>query len=122
MTEQLKDEDRIRHMLEAALKATEFVRGQNRSTLDADEKLTLSLVHLLEILGEAAGKISQDFRRRHPEIPWNRVSGIRNRLIHGYFDIDLDIVWETVTARLVVRAETASSSIRRKRAARNIKE
>lgn len=51
MTEQLKDEDRISHMLEAALKATEFAKGQDRSALDADEKLTLSLVHLLEILG-----------------------------------------------------------------------
>lgn len=100
MTEQLKDEDRIRHMLEAALKAVEFSKGRSRSDLDADEKLTLSLVHLLEILGEAAGKVSQEFRQRHPEIPWGRVSGIRNRLIHGYFDVDLDIVWETATARL----------------------
>ena len=100
MTKQLKDEDRIRHMLEAALKAVEFSKGQSRSDLDVDEKLTLSLVHLLEILGEAAGKISQDFRQQHPDIPWSRVSGIRNRLIHGYFDIDLDIVWETVTTRL----------------------
>lgn len=100
MTEELKDEDRIRHMLEAALKAVEFSKGRSRSDLDKDEKLTLSLVHLLGILGEAAGKLSQDFRQRHPEIPWNRVTGIRNRLIHGYFDVDMDIVWQTVTARL----------------------
>ena len=100
MTEQLKDKDRIRHMLEAALKAGEFSKGKTRGDLDANEQLTLSLVHLLEILGEAAGKVSQDFRREHPEIPWNRISGIRNRLVHGYFDIDLDIVWETVTTRL----------------------
>jgi len=100
MTEQFKDEDRIRHMLEAAQKAAEFSKGRSRSDLDRDEKLTLSLVHLLEILGEAAGKVSQDFHQRHPEIPWTQVSGIRNRLIHGYFDVDLDIVWRTVTARL----------------------
>ena len=100
MTERLRDEDRIRHMLEAALKATEFSKGRTRSDLDAHEQMTLSLVHLLEILGEAAGKVSPNFRQQHPEIPWNRVSGIRNRLIHGYFDVDLDIVWETVTARL----------------------
>lgn len=100
MTEQLKDEDRVRHMLEAALKASEFSKGRTRGDLDTDEQLTLSLVHLLEIVGEAAGKISQDFRHEHPEIPWNRISGIRNRLVHGYFDIDMDIVWETVTTRL----------------------
>ena len=100
MTEQLKDEDRIRHMLEAALKAAEFSKGRTRGDLDANEQLTLSLVHLLEIVGEASGRVSQDFRRDHSEIPWNRISGIRNRLVHGYFDIDLDIVWETVTTRL----------------------
>jgi len=100
MTEQLKDEDRIRHMLEAALKAVKFSKGRKRSDLERDEKLTLSLIHLLEILGEAAAKVSPSFRKSHPEIPWNRVSGIRNRLIHGYFDVDLDIVWQTVTARL----------------------
>ena len=100
MTEELKDEDRIQHMLEAALKVTEFSRGRKRSDLEEDEKLTLSLVHLLEILGEAAGKVSPGFRQLHPEIPWNQVSGIRNRLIYGYFDVDLDIVWQTVTARL----------------------
>ncbi len=100
MTEPLKDKDRIRHMLEAALKAAEFSRGHKRSDLEKDEKLALSLIHLLEILGEAAGKVSAGFRQNHPQIHWNQVSGIRNRLIHGYFDIDLDIVWQTVTARL----------------------
>ncbi len=100
MTEQLKDEDRVRHMLEAAIKAHGFSQGRTRGDLDRDEQLTLSLVHLLEIVGEAAGKVSQDFRSKHPEIPWNRISGIRNRLVHGYFDIDMDIVWETVTTRL----------------------
>ena len=100
MTTPLRDADRLRHMLEAARKAVAFARGHGRADLDADEQLTLSLVHLLEIIGEAAGKVSPDFRQQHPEIPWTRVSGIRNRLIHGYFDIDLDIVWETTTTRL----------------------
>jgi uncharacterized protein with HEPN domain len=100
MTEELRDQDRIRHMLEAALKASDFSKGRKRSDLEKDEKLTLSLVHLLEILGEAAAKVSPEFRQRHLEIPWNRVTGIRNRLIHGYFDVDLDIVWQTVTNRL----------------------
>lgn len=72
-------------MLEAALKAVEFSKGRSRADLNQDEKLALSLTHLLEILGEAAGKVSQDFRQRHPEIPWNQVRGIRNRLIHGCF-------------------------------------
>lgn len=58
--------------------------------------LALSLVRLLEIIGEAANNVSEGFRSEHPDIPWRKVVGIRKRLIHGYFDLDLDIVWDTV--------------------------
>ena len=67
---------------------------------DADEKLALALVRLLEILGEAAKGVSPDFRDAHPQIPWKLVAGARDRLIHGYFEVDLKIVWEIVTRDL----------------------
>jgi len=66
------------------------------------------LVHLLEIIGEAAAGISSDFRLTHPDVPWKRITGMRNRLIHAYFDVNLDVVWQTVTEDLpglVVRLE-----------------
>lgn len=100
MTNVPKDEDRLRHMLDAAKEAVQFLQGRRRSDLDTERQLALSVVHLLEILGEAASNISEDFRRRHSDIPWSRVAGTRNRLIHGYFDIDLDIVWKIVTTQL----------------------
>ena len=87
---------RLRHMLDAALKALEFVAGRNRGDLDADEQLSLSLTRLLEIIGEAAGKVSEQGRKSCPEIPWPQVVGMRNRLIHGYFEVDLDEIWRTV--------------------------
>jgi len=90
------DLTRLKHMLDAGNEIIEFSEGKTRSDLDEDRKLSLSLVHLLEILGEAASEISEEFKRDHPEIPWKQVIGMRNRLIHGYFDIDLDIVWRTV--------------------------
>ncbi len=90
------DLTRLKHMLDAGNEILEFSEGKTRPDLDENRKLSLSLVHLLEILGEAASEISKDFKRDHPEIPWKQVIGMRNRLIHGYFDIDLDIVWRTV--------------------------
>ena len=62
--------------------------------------LMLSLTRLLEIIGEAANGVSESFREEHKDIPWKKIIGMRNRLIHGYFDIDPDIVWETVKTDL----------------------
>jgi uncharacterized protein with HEPN domain len=87
-------------MLDAANEALEFVRGKGRPDLDTDRKLVLSLIKELEIIGEAAGKVSAEIRAQHVSIPWQDISGMRNRLIHVYFDIDLDVVWTTVTKDL----------------------
>ena len=87
-------------MLDAANEALEFARGKQRSDLDTDRKLVLSLTKELEIIGEAAGKVSAEIRDQYGSIPWQDISGMRNRLIHAYFDIDLDVVWATVTKDL----------------------
>ena len=73
-----------------------FTANRSREDLNNDEMLAISLVHLLEIVGEAANGVSDDFRKQYPYIPWRKMIGLRNRLIHGYFDINLDIVWDTV--------------------------
>lgn len=86
----------LRDMLDAAKEAVSFVQGKERKDLDQDRKLVLSLVHLVEIVGEAAGKVSKKFQESHPKIPWAVMIGMRNRLIHAYFDIDPDRVWDTV--------------------------
>jgi uncharacterized protein with HEPN domain len=57
-------------------------------------------VRLLEVIGEAVRGIAQESRDAHPEIPWKKMAGMRDRLIHGYYDVDMDIVWETVTVDL----------------------
>lgn len=97
---QRHDRIRLQHMLDAANEALEFVRGKPRSDLDTDRKLVLSLIKELEIIGEAAGKVSAEIRTQYGAIPWQDISGMRNRLIHVYFDIDLDLVWTTVTKDL----------------------
>ena len=94
------DEVRLRHMLDAARKALSFTHGRSRVDLDTDEQLALAIVRLLEIIGEAAKQVTTETRTSHPEIPWREIAGTRDRLIHGYFDVDLDVVWSIATGDL----------------------
>lgn len=87
----------LRQMRDHANEVVELVRGRNRSDLDADRLLALAVVRLLEIIGEAAGRVPVDEQARRPSVPWPSIVGLRNRLIHGYDDIDHDIVWQIVT-------------------------
>lgn len=88
---------RIGHMLEAAREALALAAGSQRSGLDHDRKLVLAVIKRVEIVGEAASKTSAEFRTQNPQIPWAAIVGMRNRLVHVYFDIDLDRVWDTIT-------------------------
>ena len=87
-------------MLEAATEACEMIANETRTSLDSDRKLSLALVQLIEIVGEAASRVSQDQQSQLLGIPWRSVIGMRNRMVHAYFDVDLDIVWKTVTEDL----------------------
>jgi len=92
-----EDNIRLRHMLDAALEIQQYVQSSTREDLDEDRKLVHSLVRLFEIIGEAANQVSQELRDGLPEIPWSVIIGMRNRLIHAYFSINLDVVWRTST-------------------------
>jgi len=84
-------------MSDAANEIQQYVQLSTREDLDRDRKLVHSLVRLFEIIGEAAAQVSEELRDNIPEIPWSVVIGMRNRLIHAYFSINLDIVWRTST-------------------------
>jgi uncharacterized protein with HEPN domain len=94
----MRPDDRIRlqHMLDAAQQAQGFVRDKRRDDLEHDLQLVWALVKAIEIIGEAAYQIGAETRARLPEIPWEKITGMRHRLVHAYFDIDLDILWKTV--------------------------
>jgi uncharacterized protein with HEPN domain len=98
----MRADDRVRvmHMIDAGELVAHFVDGRQRADLDHDKMLLFAIVRAIEIIGEAAGKITEETRRNHPTIPWQAIVGMRNRLIHGYFDIDTDIVWKTATAEI----------------------
>jgi uncharacterized protein with HEPN domain len=91
------DEVRLRHMLDAAKEAVSFAEGRTRASLEKDRIFELALVKAIEIIGEAAAQLTQERRDSLPQIPWANVIGMRNRLIHAYFDINRDILWKTIT-------------------------
>lgn len=87
-------------MLDHAVEARELMRGHSRDDLDSDRVRMLALVRLLEVVGEAASRVSPGFRDAHPAIPWLQIIGLRNRLIHGYDSVDLDVLWQIIVADL----------------------
>jgi uncharacterized protein with HEPN domain len=87
-------------MRDATRQAMEFAAGRSREDLDQDQMLTLALTKLVEIVGEAAKQVSGESRARYPAVPWSDASRTRDRLVHHYFDIDRDVLWQTVTADL----------------------
>lgn len=100
-----EDVIRLQHMLDAALEAQSFIKGKKRSTLDNDRMLALSLIKEIEIIGEAASRTTPPTREVCVDIPWMHVVSMRNRLVHGYFDIDLDRIWFTVSEDLPLLIE-----------------
>jgi uncharacterized protein with HEPN domain len=104
----IDDLSRLKHIMDAGQEALSFIDGYNRADLDTNRMLALSLVKELEIIGEAANNISKGCQDRYPQVSWRAVVGMRNRLIHAYFGIDYDVVWQTVTEslpRLLIEVE-----------------
>ncbi len=87
-------------MLEAAQEAESFAAGIEPAMLEPDRMRTLAIVRCLEIVGEAASQVTSETRAELPSIPWAAIVGMRNRLIHAYFSIDLDVLWNTVNSDL----------------------
>jgi uncharacterized protein with HEPN domain len=80
-------------MLNEAYKARKFLQGKTQINLEADELLAYAVIRALEIIGEAGSKVTKETRNLYPQIAWRNIIGMRNRIIHEYNDVDLDIVW-----------------------------
>ena len=95
--------DYLAHIREAASDACAFVEGLDEQAFQADKRTQRAVIMSLVIIGEAATKTMDrypEFTQAHPEVPWRSMRGMRNRIAHGYFDINLDVVWETVRTAL----------------------
>lgn len=95
--------DYLDHMLEATQQACSYAEGMDKADFLADRRTQQAVILNLIIIGEAATKLLQsyeDFLARHPDVPWHNMKGMRNRIAHGYFDIDPAVVWDTVLSAL----------------------
>jgi uncharacterized protein with HEPN domain len=92
-----RDEERIAHMVEACEEGLAFVADRARSDLDSDRVLLLALGKLIENVGEAAKAVTPPFRAAYPDVEWSSAARMRDRIVHHYFEIDLEVVWATVT-------------------------
>ncbi len=102
----------VRHMLDHAREAVEMTLGRSRADLDTDRQMSLALVRLMEVIGEAATRVPEDFRRRYPGVPWRDVADLRNRLIHGYDTIDFDRLWTIIDQDLPPLIEQLEAIVR----------
>ena len=93
-----RDEDKIYlgHMLDMTRRAISAIDSKSREAFDEDEILRLGLTHIVQVIGEAAGRVSEDFPKEHPEIPWRRIIGMRHRIVQDYMRVDEDILWPVV--------------------------
>ncbi len=96
-----EDEALLRDMLAYASRAVEAVANRERLDLESDPILAAAVERFIEVIGEAAGKVSADTQASAPQIPWREMVGMRNRLVHGYASVDHDILWDVVSADLV---------------------
>ena len=99
----------VGHMLDTARLAAAKVAGITRDAFDADENLRLALAHLIQTIGEAARQVSPALRDAHPQTPWAKIIGMRNRVVHGYLHVDYDIVWGVATVDLPALIEILAS-------------
>jgi uncharacterized protein with HEPN domain len=90
----------LRHMLNASREVLDFIRSETRASLDTDKKLVRALTMSIGIIGEATSRVSRELQDATPEIPWAQIIGMRNRLIHAYYAVDLDILWGTATVAI----------------------
>jgi uncharacterized protein with HEPN domain len=104
------DRVRLHHVVDALNSAIRFARGRERKDLDSDEMLLFALVRAVEVAGEGTGKVSAKTRAELTELPWDSMIGMRNRLVHAYFDINHDILKATVIEAAPPLAEPSTNN------------
>ncbi len=87
----------LRHMLDAIDRVVEGTERVSVEDFNRDWMIQDAIIHELQILGEAAGRVSREFTDRHSEVPWRKVTGLRHKIVHDYFALDLKVVWDTAT-------------------------
>jgi uncharacterized protein with HEPN domain len=90
----------LKDILDALDSIEAFVQGMNQDDFEKDDKTASAVVKKFEIIGEATKQLSSEVRQKYPEVPWSDMAGMRDRLIHGYFGVDYEVVWRTIKERI----------------------
>lgn len=104
--------DYLADIVDAIDAATSFVQGMDATHFHADRRTVYAVTHALEIVGEATKRIPEQLRVRYPHVPWRLMAGMRDRLIHGYDMVDLDVLWKTVVDDLPLTRPLIAEVIR----------
>jgi uncharacterized protein with HEPN domain len=114
MSENIKDRefsDYLNDILEAIDDIQSFIKDMSFTDLESDKKTLYAVIRCLEILGEAVRKIPKNVKERYPDIPWKEIAGIRDKLIHEYFGVDTQTIWDTIQEDLSPLKETITNII-----------
>ena len=94
--------NRLEHMLQAIERICRYTKGKNFEDFIADDMMYYAVVKNIEILGEASNMLTEEFRQAHPKTPWKQVNGMRNYIVHEYFQVDNNVVWDVITNDLPI--------------------
>lgn len=105
MREPSKDIIRLQHIQQAIKRIKRYTSDKSFNDFISDDMLYYAVIKNIEIIGEAANMLTEDFRNRHPQTPWKMVMGMRNYIVHEYFQVDNNIVWDVITVDLPLLEE-----------------
>ena len=97
MRERSRDRSRLEHMLQAIERVRRYTKGKTFEDFITDDMMYYAVVKNIEILGEASNMLTEEFRTDHPQTPWKQVNGMRNYIVHEYFQVDNNVVWDVIT-------------------------
>jgi uncharacterized protein with HEPN domain len=103
--------DYLNDIVEYAAKAESFLVGVSLEDFKTNEEKTLAVIRALEVIGEAARNLPKQIRKKYPEVPWDEMTGMRNKLIHDYFGVNIEVVWRTVKEDLPSMSEAVMEMI-----------
>lgn len=102
MRERIRDKSRLEHILQAIERIRRYTKGKTFDDFISDDMMYYAVVKNIEIIGEASNVLTEEFRNAHPDTPWKLVNGMRNYIVHEYFQVDNNVVWDVITGDLLL--------------------
>ena len=122
MRERIRDKSRLEHILQAIERIRRYTKGKTFDDFIADDMMYYAVVKNIEILGEASNMLTEEFREAHPNTPWKQVNGMRNYIVHEYFQVDNNVVWDVITTDLLILEKQIIEYIKEEQLKKSVKQ